>query len=129
MRTCEVEVKSCPTMPAAELAQYLTNLHSADAIDLLNDCDIDKIVEVIKCLNNEEAIDLFDKPELFNRNIILTKLPDEKAIAILNGMSADQTSDVYQAMDERTRKYLFPLISPTTRAEINKLCNYEANSA
>ena len=125
----ECNIKNCSIMTAAELAQYLPKIHNADAIDLLNDCDIDKITEVIKQLDSEYAVQLFDKPELLDRNIILTKLPDDKAIAILNEMSADQASDVYQAMDERTRKYLFPLIASTTRAEINKLSNYAANSA
>lgn len=128
MRT-NCDIKNCSTMTAAETAQYLPKIHSADAIDLLNDCDIDKITQVIQYLDMEYAVQLFDKPELLDRNIILTKLPDDKAITILNEMSADQASDVYQAMDERTRKYLFPLISSTTRAEINKLSNYAENSA
>lgn len=129
MRTYEYDLKNCTELSAEELIKRLPKLHIADAIDLLNDCDIDKTTEIIKGLDTNYVVQMFDKPELLDRNLILTKLNDEKAIAILNEMSADQASDVYQAMDERTRKYLFPLISPLTRAELNKLCNYPDNSA
>lgn len=129
MRSYEYEQKNRTQLTAEELAKHLTKIHIADAIDLLNDCDIDKIFKIIKNLDIDYVVQLFDKPELLDRNRILAKLSDEKSIAILNGMSADQASDVYQEMDERTQKYIFPLLSATTRAEINKLCHYSDNSA
>lgn len=115
--------------PIDDLSQNIVNLHTADAIDLLNECGIDKCVEILKNIDINYAINLFDKPELYDRDSILTKLPDDRAIAILNGMSADQASDVFQKLSDRTRKYLFPLISSNTRSEINKLCNYPEHTA
>jgi len=56
-------------------------------------------------------------------------LPGELAVAILNGMSADEATDVFQEMDEQTRQRLFVQLQPVTRAELQKLTSYPEHSA
>ncbi|MDN5248964.1 magnesium transporter [Bartonella sp. TP] len=117
------------TLPPQELAAQLTTLHFADAIDLINACELDECVDIINRLDLGYAIELFDKPELQNREELLENLPAEKAKAILDGMSADEAKNVFQKMDSTAQKYLFALLSPVTRAEINKLRDYPDSSA
>lgn len=117
------------SLPPHELAAQLTTLHFADSIDLINACDLDISTDIINHLNLAYAIELFDKPELQNREELLESLPAEKSKAILDGMSADEAKNVFQKMNLTTQKYLFALLSPVTRAEINKLRDYPDSSA
>ncbi|CAM1638468.1 magnesium transporter [Bartonella apihabitans] len=117
------------TLSAEALAERLSRLHFADAVDVINDLDIVERVNVFKFLPIEYAIELFDKPELDEPGQILEMLPTERSVTILDGMSADQAADVFQEMEEATRAKLYPLLKPLTRAEMKKLSSYPDGSA
>ncbi|MHC5307694.1 magnesium transporter [Bartonella sp. LJL80] len=117
------------TLSAEALAERLSSLHFADAIDMINDLDIVERVNVFTFLPIDYAIELFDKPELEHPGEILELLPTERAVVILDGMSADEAADVFQEMDEDTRTKLYPLLKPLTRAELKKLSSYPEDSA
>lgn len=117
------------TLSAEALAERLSRLHFADAVDVINDLDIVERVNVFKFLPIEYAIELFNKPELDQPGQILEMLPTERSVIILDGMSADQAVDVFQEMEEAARLKLYPLLKPITRAEMKKLSSYPDGSA
>lgn len=117
------------TLSAEALAERLSRLHFADAVDVINDLDIVERVNVINFLPVEYTIELFNKPELDHAGEILEMLPVKRAVAILDGMSADQAADVFQEIEETTRLKLYPLLKPLTRAEMKKLSSYPEGTA
>jgi len=117
------------TLSAEALAERLSRLHFADAVDVINDLDIVERVNVINFLPVEYTIELFNKPELDHAGEILEMLPVKRAVAILDGMSADQAADVFQEIQETTRLKLYPLLKPLTRAEMKKLSSYPEGTA
>lgn len=117
------------TLSAEALAERLSRLHFADAVDVINDLDIVERVNVINFLPIEYTIELFNKPELDHAGEILEMLPVKRAVAILDGMSADQAADVFQEIEETTRLKLYPLLKPLTRAEMKKLSSYPEGTA
>lgn len=117
------------TLSAEALAERLSRLHFADAVDVINDLDIVERVNVINFLPVEYTIELFNKPELDHAGEILEMLPIKRAVAILDGMSADQAADVFQEIEETTRLKLYPLLKPLTRAEMKKLSSYPEGTA
>lgn len=117
------------TLSAEALAERLSRLHFADAVDVINDLDIVERVNVINFLPVEYTIELFNKPELDHAGEILEMLPVKRAVAILDGMSADQAADVFQEIEEKTRLKLYPLLKPLTRAEMKKLSSYPEGTA
>lgn len=117
------------TLSAEALAERLSRLHFADAVDVINDLDIVERVNVINFLPVEYTIELFNKPELDHAGEILEMLPVKRAVAILDGMSADQAADVFQEIEETTRLKLYPLLKPLTRAEMKKLSSYPQGTA
>ncbi|EJF90413.1 magnesium transporter [Bartonella tamiae] len=116
-------------LSAENIAERLSKLHYADAIDIINHMDISECVNVFKYLPVDYAIELFDKPELEHPEKILEHLPTERATTIFDGMSADEAADMFQDMDEDVRSKLYPLLKPVTRAEITKLSSYPDDSA
>lgn len=116
-------------LPDGMLAAELGQLRIADSIDILNTLDNKRRIALITLLPEAYAVGLFDKPELNNREDLLEYLPGKHAAAILDGMSADEATDVFQAMDEKTRRRLFVQLQPGTRAEIQKLTCYEDDTA
>lgn len=125
-KTAVFDVK---TLSAEALAERLSRLHFADAVDVINDLDIVERVDVLKHLPVEYTIELFNKPELDHPGEILEMLPIKRAVAILDGMSADQAANVFQEIEEPTRIKLYPLLRPLTRAEMKKLSSYPEGSA
>lgn len=116
-------------MGSESFAEELRNARVADAIDILNDLSHQESSEIINHLPISYAIEIFDKPELNEREIILEKLPPIQAVNILNGLSADEATDIFKEMSESTKKYLFVLLNSQTRSAINSLTKYPESSA
>lgn len=116
-------------LPIDTLVEHLKNLHYADSIDIINELDDINRIYIFNHLPLNYAIELFDKPELFGRELILEQLPPERSVEILQNMSADEATDVFQHMSDSTKKFLFVLLNPETRSEINKLTQYPESSA
>lgn len=117
------------SISADALAARLSSMRYADAIDIVNNLDFDDAVLVFIYLPPDYSIELFDKPELQRSAKILEALPSEHAISILNGMSADEATDVFQEMDEQIRQHLFAQLQPVTRSALKKLTSYPEHSA
>lgn len=127
---------NAPHMPLAAggdsaemLAKKLSSLRFADAIDIVNKLNLETIVQIFVHLPLDYAVELFDKPELQNTPHIIEALPSPRAVAILNGMSADQAADLFLEMDEEARQRLFVQLQPNTRNELTRLSAYPEHSA
>jgi len=116
-------------LTAQEIAAHFDVIHEADAVEILNHLEVEKATQVLMYLEVEASIALFDVPELQRVGELLSLLPNERAVAIIDGMSADEAADAFQAMDEETRKRLLVLLSPLTRRELKSLTTYPQNSA
>ncbi|MBX4335424.1 magnesium transporter [Bartonella raoultii] len=111
------------------LAKELKNHHFADSIDIINELDITERVAILSLLPLDYVIELFDKPELEEPAAILELLPVNRSVEVLDGMSADAATDVFQEMNKETRRRLYALLKPLTRAEIKKLTSYPDHTA
>jgi len=94
------------TLSIDEITTMMYNLHVADAVELINNLELEKAVKIIDELDLDHAIELFDMPELSRIEEILSLLPTMRAVALMEGMSADEAADAFQAMNEATRKRL-----------------------
>lgn len=117
------------SLPLDQLIVELSTLHFADSIDIINELDIHERVTLFERLPLDYTVELFDRQELHERAEILQLMSTPRSVTILDAMSADEATDVFQDMDEATRKHLFVLLKPFTRAEINKLNHYPEGSA
>src|SRR5262249_46527741 len=74
-------------------------------------------------------IEVCDQPTLRRRWAILEQLEPERAAQILEGLSADERTDIVQHMGEHERRRLLPKLSRETRTEVEHLLQYPAHTA
>ncbi|AQX20959.1 magnesium transporter [Bartonella sp. CDC_skunk] len=129
MTEIKTSTSNLKDLPSEALAEELKNLHFADSIDIINGLDIMERVIILSLLPIDYVIELFDKPELESPAAILELLPVNLAVEILDGMSADAAADVFQEMNQETRKRLYALLKSLTRTELKKLTSYPDHTA
>ncbi|MDT6941388.1 magnesium transporter [Brucella pseudogrignonensis] len=123
------EVFNVADLPAAAIASRIADIRTGDAVEIVNELDADDAVAVIAQLSQEDAIRLLDQPELERATEILTILPPNISSELLDGMSADRATDVFQSMEDADRARLFPILAPETKAALKKLMGYPTNTA
>jgi len=123
------EILDVADLPAAAIAQRLAGMHPADAIEILNDLDIDDAIAAIAHLPHEQAVRLFDQPELRRTDEILEHLPLDQAGTLLDAMSADRVTDIFQELEDPLRTRLFATLGTETKAAVKKLLHYPENTA
>ncbi|MBJ6133365.1 magnesium transporter [Ochrobactrum sp. Q0168] len=123
------EVLDVADLPAAAIAARIADMHTGDAVELLNELEDDDAISVFGQLTHEDAIRLLDQPELHRTAEIVAALAPGLASLLLDGMSADRSTDVFQELDESDRARLFPILAPETKANLKKLMGYPPNTA
>ncbi|MBC8718444.1 magnesium transporter [Ochrobactrum sp. Marseille-Q0166] len=123
------EVLNVADLPAAAIASRIADIRTGDAVEIVNELDADDAVAVIAQLSQEDAIRLLDQPELERATEILAILPPNISSQLLDGMSADRATDVFQELEDADRARLFPILAPETKAALKKLMGYPPNTA
>lgn len=123
------EVLNVADLPAAAIASRIADIRTGDAVEIVNEIDADDAIAVIAQLSHDDAIRLLDQPELERATEILATLPPNIASFLLDGMSADRATDVFQDMEDADRARLFPILAPETKAALKKLMGYPPNTA
>lgn len=123
------EVLNVADLPAAAIASRIADIRTGDAVEIVNELDADDAVAVVAQLSHEDAIRLLDQPELERAKEILAILPPNIASQLLDGMSADRATDVFQELEDADRARLFPILAPETKAALKKLMGYPPNTA
>ena len=84
---------------------------------------------VIMMLPVPRAIELCDQPTLRRRGAILEQLEPDRAAGILDGLSADERTDIIQQMSQHARRRVLPKLRPIVRVEVEHLLEYPAHTA
>jgi magnesium transporter len=75
------------------------------------------------------AVEVCDQPTLRRRSAILAQMDPGRAGQILEGLSADQRTEIVRGMGEIARRRLLPKLSAEVRAEVERLLQYPPHSA
>jgi magnesium transporter len=75
------------------------------------------------------AVEVFDQPTLERRSAICEEMEPGRAGQILEGLAADQRTDVVRHMGEIARRRLLPKLSEAMRAEVERLLQYPPRTA
>jgi magnesium transporter len=100
------------------IGEVVGDMPAADVADLLNQLTIVEAATILTMLPVARAVQVFDQPTLSPR-----------AAQILEGMAADERTDLVQHLGERDRRKLLPTLKPEVRAEVERLCQYPDHSA
>jgi len=84
---------------------------------------------VLAMLSEARAIEVCDEPTLRRRSALFEHLDPARAARILEGLSADQRTDIVRPMGEKERRRLLPKLRAEVRAEVEQLLRYPERSA
>jgi magnesium transporter len=133
-------VSSRPTPPPAEVLYLLAgdsddfistcaDMLPADIADALNELPREGAAKVVAALPFHVAVDVFDEPSLEARDELVELLADEKAIPLIQAMSADQQVRLMRDLKEADRARLLHVLDAPTRDQLKLLMSYPPQSA
>jgi magnesium transporter len=111
------------------IGEVVGDMPPADIADLVNELTLQEAASVMTMLSVPRAIEVFDQPTLHRRSAIIAQLDPGRAAAVLEGLSADERTDIVRPMGERERRRLLPKLSKEVSAEIERLLLYPDHTA
>ncbi len=111
------------------LPNLLADVSSPDLADALNHLRLTEVCEVLVALPRPRAIAVCDQPTLRRRSALLEQIAPKVAAELLDGISADQRTDIVRGMSLHGRRLLLPLLSADARSEVEQLLLYPERTA
>jgi magnesium transporter len=113
----------------AGIGEVVAELQPADVADLVNQLTRQEAAAVMSMLAVPRAVEVCDQPTLHRRSAILVQVEPGRAAQILEGLSADQRTEIVRGMGEVARRRLLPKLTPYVRAEVERLLQYPPHTA
>lgn len=110
------------------LKEILVDWTPADIAELIIDLPEPEQVIVFRLLHNELAADTFEHLDFDTQESLIKAMGKEEVAAILNEMSADDRTALFEEMPSSAAKHLIQLLSSEERAIANTLLGYPENS-
>ena len=103
--------------------------YAGDIVEILNALSPDAASSFLAKLPHEQAIEIFDNPELILAAEIIRRLPDVRVARLLEEISADRAANILRNLDEEARAKLLRLLVPQTQASLRQLLSYPRDTA
>jgi len=113
----------------AMVAKDFLQHHVADNVEALNDLEPDEAAAVLTHLPQERAVEILDQPELDAVPEIVEALPADVGVRLLSGMAADRAADLFRRLSDPVRSELLGRLDTETRGSIEQLLAYPPNTA
>jgi magnesium transporter len=111
------------------ISEQVADLAPEDLVELLNQLKLIEAASVVMMLPILRVIELFDQPTMARRGAILEKLEPQRAAQILEGLSADERTDIVQQMGLTERRRVLARVSQEVKAELEHLLSYAEHTA
>jgi magnesium transporter len=111
------------------IGSEVSDLPAPDLAELLNQLTLVEAATVLSMLPLARCIELCDQPTMRRRAGIFEQLEPARVAAILEGLSADERTDIIQKMGLHERHRVLPKFSPEMRAELEDLLQYPDHTA
>ncbi|MBO0726208.1 MAG: magnesium transporter [Blastocatellia bacterium] len=111
------------------ISEQVADLHPEDLVELLNQLKLIEASTVVMMLPAPRVIELFDQPTMTRRGAILEKLAPARAAQVIEGLSADERTDIIQQMGLTERRRVLSRVSDETKAELEHLLRYPEHTA
>jgi magnesium transporter len=126
------EVKAVLGQAAAHpsaVAERLRTLHPVEAIEALNQLEPRVTAGVIEHLPSAARTNLFNTPGLANSSAVMALLSHGCAGELLSHVNADRRAEIFRHIDKDRQEALREHLDPATRASIDRIMAYPADSA
>lgn len=111
------------------ISEQVADLPPEDLVELLNQLKLIEAATVMLMLPVPRTIELFDQPTMTRRGAVLEKLDPTRAALILEGLSADERTDIIQQMGLTERRRVLAKVSNEVKTELEHLLSYADHTA
>ena len=113
-----------------ELREALGELRAPDIAEALRELPPEAAAKVMAALPFDLAVQVFDEPELTRHRCDIIQLIEPRKVGpLIEAMSADQQADLFREVPSEERPRLLATVSEPTRAALQKLLQYPAETA
>jgi magnesium transporter len=114
----------------AKIREQLGALRSADVAEVLNALpSLGEAAEMLALLPLPTAVEVCNQPTLRRRAALFEQVEPALAARLLEGVSADERTEIVRRMSVRGRRLLLPLLSAEARTEVERLLQYPEDTA
>lgn len=115
---------------ANDICERITTFRIPDIAEELNHIpSLPKVSKVLSLFPVPLATEVCDDPHLRRRGAILEQMEPEAAAKILDGLSADQRTDIFGQMSLHGGRRILALLTAEARGEVEKLLQYPEHTA
>ena len=112
-----------------ELKKYLNSLDEIDLAEIFDDMELAIVAKLFRLLSKDKALDVFAELEPSVASDLLKYLSDKEAVFLIDEMAADDATDILEEMPANLVDKLLKMCSASTRKDVNRLLNYQEDSA
>lgn len=113
----------------SKIKKIVAEANFGDIAEALSDLDVQEIAPIFRLIPKDKAVDVFAELDLSISTELLQYLSDKEAVSLLNEMAADDATDIIEEMPANIVDKLLKMCNEETRKDINKLLNYQEDSA
>ena len=111
------------------ISEAVSELAPEDLVELLNQLTLIEAASVVMMLPVPRIIELLDQPTMSRRAAILEKLDPKRAAQVIEGLSADESTDIVQQMGLHERRRILAQVKTATKTELEHLLQYADHTA
>ena len=112
-----------------ELAKEFARLHPADIADLISHLEEEEGAKLFLALEPSERVEVFEHLDESVQVKLVELVGKGPMIEGIEAMSPDDRADLIQALPEKTREAILPLLAQAERNETRRLLSYPEGSA
>lgn len=111
------------------IKEILNNTNDVDVAELINDIDSDYRLKIFRLLNKDSSANVFSYLDIDIQQELINSLSDNETMNIINNLYTDDAVDLLDELPSNVVKKILSKVDKQTRNDINRLLNYEDNSA
>jgi magnesium transporter len=118
------QIKSQALVNPAAFAAKMESIHVADAVEALNVLDPPTATSVLTVISLPLCISIFDEAGLDHPHKLIAAVSEDRAAAILKGISADRRTDIFRKLAEPERRRYSKLLPVVIQSSLMQLLAY-----
>ncbi|MHC5019589.1 MAG: magnesium transporter [Planctomycetota bacterium] len=109
--------------------EALGDWQPADVAQLLEEAEDEHTPRLFAGLPLAQRVLVFENLEEDDQLTLIERLGRESMARVIDDMSADERTDLFQALPDRTRELLLPMLAQVKRNEVARLSSYDDGTA
>lgn len=112
-----------------ELKTYLNDINESDLAEIFGELDLSDVAQCIRLIDKDKSVLVFALLDVEVATEVINYLTDKEVVTLINEMPRDDATDILEEMPANIVDKILKKCDSETRKDINKLLNYNEDSA